>query len=83
MSPVGTRYCSVLRLTPSEFKKIRNEMPSSTTKQKETIKKFDLSAKERAMLEELIRILEAFEFFTDELQSNSINISRVYPGVIF
>jgi hypothetical protein len=35
------------------------------------------------MLEEIKYILEAFEFFTDELQGNRVNISRVYPGVIF
>ncbi len=47
------------------------------------MRKFSLSATEREMLEELKEILEAFEFVTDELESNRINISRVYPGITF
>ncbi len=52
-------------------------MPSTNSKQKEVIKKFDLNDKDRTRLEELKDILEGFEFFTDELQGNSVNISRV------
>jgi hypothetical protein len=33
------------------------------------------------MLSELKQLLEMFEFVTDELQSNRINISRVYPCI--
>ena len=74
---------SVLRLSAADFKTIRSEIPAQTKAQQETREKFDLSKKERDMLVELVNILEAFEFFTDELQGNSVNISRVYPGVIF
>jgi hypothetical protein len=74
---------SALKLSPDEYKKIRAEMPTKTIEQKEIMRKFSLSATEREMLEELKEILEAFEFVTDELQSNRINISRVYPGITF
>ena len=74
---------SVLKLSPNDFKTIRSEMIVDTKEKVEVRRKFDLSSKERDMLDELKNILEAFEFFTDELQGNRVNISRVYPGVIF
>ncbi len=74
---------SALKLSPDDFKKIRNEMPTRNAKEREVRDKFHLKSNERAMLEELKEILEAFEFITDELQSNLVNISRVYPGITF
>jgi len=53
---------SVLRLSAADFKTIRSEMPSTNSKQKEVIKKFDLNDKDRTRLEELKDILEGFEF---------------------
>ncbi len=73
---------SVSRLSAADFKTIRTEMPSTNSKQKEVIKKFDVNDKDRTRLEELKDILEGFEFFTDEFQGDSVNISRVYPGVV-
>ena len=35
------------------------------------------------MLNELLDLLEMFEFVTDELQSNKVNISRVYPAIAY
>jgi hypothetical protein len=74
---------SALKLSPDDFKKIRNEMPTRNAKEREVRDKFHLKSNERAMLEELKEILEAFEFITDELQSNLVNISRVYRGITF
>jgi dihydropteroate synthase len=58
-------------------------MPTRNAKEREVRDKFHLKSNERAMLEELKEILEAFEFITDELQSNLVNISRVYRGITF
>ena len=74
---------SVLKLSPEDMKTIRNQLPIKTQEQKEIKRKFDISTVEREMLEELKDVLEKFEFVTDELQSNKINISRVYPCVAF
>ena len=74
---------SVLKLTPEEMKKIRQEMPTKTSEQREIKSKFDLSYIDRLKLQELKDLLEMFEFVTDELQSNRINISRVYPAITF
>jgi hypothetical protein len=74
---------SALKLSPDDFKKIKNEMPTRNAKEREVRDKFHLKSNERAMLEELKEILEAFEFITNELQSNLVNISRVYPGITF
>ncbi len=40
---------------------------------------FSISDDERAMLEELKDVLEMFEFATDELQTNEVSISRLFP----
>lgn len=72
---------SVLKLTPEDIKSIQGSMPAQNAKQKEIKKKFCLTSTERDMLSELKDLLEMFEFVTDELQSNKINISRVYPAV--
>ena len=70
---------SVLRLKPEELKLISDQMPNKTETQRQAKKNFNLTNIEREMLEELKDLLELFEFVTDELQSNRINISRVYP----
>ena len=73
---------SVLRLTDEDFKTIRNKMQTKTTKQRKIKKNFALSIKERAMLEELAEILKHFEWLTDNLQTNEVSISRVYPCIV-
>ena len=60
---------------------IRNKLPKRTAKQKETRNNFSIDEKERKMLEELKQLLEMFEWVTDELQSNKVSISRVYPCI--
>jgi hypothetical protein len=72
---------SVLNLSPEDMKTIRNNMPSKTADQKAIKRNFDITTVEREMLSELKQLLEMFEFVTDELQSNRINISRVYPCI--
>ena len=47
--------------------------------QNEVREKFSINDYEREMWNELQIVLEWFEFVTDELQSNKINISRVLP----
>lgn len=74
---------SVLSVTPDQFKKIREKMPTYSQKQKDAKKSFELSLKEREILKELVQILEWFENVTDEFQSNRVSISRVYPCVTF
>ena len=74
---------SVLKLKPEDFKKIRDEMSANNATQKEIREKFSLNEQERELLNELKTVLEWFEFVTDELQSNKINISRIYPCVQF
>jgi hypothetical protein len=73
---------SVLKMSPEEMRQIRNKMPTLTADQKNAKKNFDLSDVEREMLAELMILLEHFEWVTDELQSNEISISRVYPCVL-
>jgi hypothetical protein len=72
---------SVLKVTPAEFEKIRKAMPMVSKKQKEAKKKFDLSDEDREMLQELKTVLEWFEWATDEFQTNTVSISRVFPCV--
>lgn len=74
---------SVLKLTPTEYKTIRDQLPKTTTKQKRVAKNFDINATERERLEELVAVLDPFEFVTDEFQSNEVSISRVYPCIEF
>jgi hypothetical protein len=74
---------SVLKLKPEEMKKMRQEMPTKTSEPREIKSKFDLSYIDRLKLQVLKDLLEMFEFVTDELQSNRINISRVYPAITF
>jgi hAT family C-terminal dimerisation region len=72
---------SVNAITKDEMDKIRSQMTSKTKKDKERIEKFNLSKTERDMLVELQDVLELFEYVTDELQGNKVNISRVYPAI--
>lgn len=74
---------SVLKLSPNEMTTIRNKLPKRTAKQKETRNNFSIDEKERKMLEELKQLLEMFEWVTDELQSNKVSISRVYPCLYY
>lgn len=83
---VVTRWNSALfmlrsdkRLSKEEFKQIQSVMPTSKKKQKEAKKAFNISDTERDMINELVTVLELFEFATDEMQSNQVSISRVYP----
>jgi len=73
---------SVLRLTDDDFKQIRKSMPKRTTAQREAKEKFKLSKKERAMIGELAEVLKHFEWLTDNLQTNEVSISRVYPCIV-
>ena len=72
---------SVLKLTPFDFTAIKNNLPIKSKKQRELKKNFNLSEQERAMLHELKEILEMFEFVTDEIQTNDVSISRVFPCI--
>lgn len=73
---------SVLKMTQEEMRQIRSKMPNKTSDQQKARNNFNLSDIEREMLTELKLLLEEFEWVTDELQSNQINISRVYPCVV-
>ena len=81
------KMVSYYQIKPQQVSQIihtfRSEMIVDTKEKVEVRRKFDLSSKERDMLEELKNILEDFQFFTDELRGNRVNISRVYLGVIF
>lgn len=72
---------SVLKLSQTDLSSIRNNLPTNSKRQKEVKKNFGISDRERAMLEELKQILEMFEFVTDEIQGNTVSISRVYPCI--
>ena len=74
---------SILKLSSVDLAQIRNNMPTSTAKQREAKELFRLSAKEREMLAELRDLLVCFEFVTNELQTNEISISRVFPCYLF
>lgn len=65
---------SVLKLTPDDFKSVVSLLPRNKDKPK-------LSSDERARLYELKEVLEYFEEFTNNLQSDSVTISKVYPAV--
>jgi len=73
---------SVLRISDEDFKKIRKSMPTKTKKQLEVKSKFNINPKERAMLEELADVLTHFEWLTDNLQTDEVSISRVYPCIV-
>ena len=72
---------SLIRVKPEEYKKIREKMPFKTKKEKAARNLFILTHDERETLEELVVVLEWFEWVTDEFQSNKVSISKVYPCV--
>ena len=55
---------------------IRQKLPTKTAKQKEVKKIFLITD-----TEELKELLEMFEWVTDEVQTNKVSISKVYPCV--
>lgn len=67
---------SVLKLSADDFKRI-----TSLLSDKKGRDKLKLTSSEREMLEELQEVLGFFEQFTDQLQSDKVSISRVYPCV--
>ncbi len=74
---------SLLKVTPDQLVAIKEKMPSKTKKQRKAKSNFSLSQLEREKILELKQLFEMFEFVTNELQSNKISISRVYPCVRF
>jgi hypothetical protein len=67
---------SVLKLSDNDFKRIRASMRCKTPLEREAKAKFTLTKVERDMLEELQNLLKVFEFVTNNLQSNKVNISE-------
>ncbi len=67
---------SVLKLSTDDFKRIVSLLPDKNEKDKVRILNY-----EREMLEELMEVLSFFEQFTDELQADTITISKVWPCV--
>jgi hypothetical protein len=70
---------SVLKLTPADFLAIQKLLPKSSRKQKVLKANLELSSTERAILKELVELLEGFEFVTNQLQGDGVSISKVYP----
>jgi hypothetical protein len=71
---------SVDEISVEEFNELNAALPTRTQQEKDVKKKFKLTTTQRAMIKELIVILKPFQFMTNELQSNRVNISRVIPG---
>ena len=74
---------SVISVSQVQFVKIQKAMPVKTIKQKESRALFAISSKEREILEELVIVLGWFEWVNDELQSNRVSISRIYPCIVY
>jgi hypothetical protein len=72
---------SVLKITPADFKAIRDSMPSKPANKAKIKLNFNLTNLEREMLSELKEVLELFEWATDEFQSNLVSVSRVWPAI--
>ena len=75
---------SVLKLTSQEYLKIRESLSNKgykTEAHQRAIRHFDLKYSDRMLLEELVDLLEPFEWATDEFQSNEVSISRVFPTI--
>jgi len=70
---------SILKINAIELQQIRNNLPTKTKQQRATKELFRLTQIDREMLSELRDLLVCFEFVTNELQTNEISISRVYP----
>ena len=65
---------SVLKLTPADMQKLFSMLPKHAEKPK-------LSKNEIEKLVELKEVLELFEEFTKQMESDSVSISKVYPAV--
>jgi len=74
---------SILKLSTAELQQIRSNMPTKNKKQQMAKELFRLTQKDREMLSELRDLLVLFEFVTNELQTNEISISRVYPCYLY
>ena len=61
---------SVLRVSQAEYASIRSKMPMKTIAQRKVKNAFQITDKEREMLEVLQHVLVLFEFVTDEFQTN-------------
>jgi len=70
---------SVLKLTPADFSTIQQSLPRTSRKQQEVKANFALSSTDRAILKELVELLESFEFVTNQLQGDGVSVSKVYP----
>ena len=70
------QYRSILRLSAVDLQKIRSSMPHRTVKQQNARNNFGLKFEEREKLQELVDVLELFEFVTDEFQADGVTISK-------
>ena len=87
---VVTRWNSVLfmlrsvqKITQEQMESIREKMRkrAQTLKKKEVVKKFCLTEIDRAVIDELVDLLEIFDWVTDEFQGDGVTVSRVIPCV--
>jgi hypothetical protein len=65
---------SILNLTCEEFKRIKRTLTSKTLVQQRVRDNLRLFGDERSKLEE--KVLEKFEFWTNELHSSQVSISK-------
>ena len=72
---------SVLKVTPIQLKDIQDKMLDKTREQRRVKKFFYIKQNEREMLKELQELLQMFKLVSDDLQSNKVSISYVYPSV--
>ena len=72
---------SVLKVTPIQMKDIQDKMLDKTREQRRVKKFFYIKQNEREMLKELQELLQMFKLVSDDLQSNKVSISYVYPSV--
>jgi hypothetical protein len=72
---------SVLKVTPVQLKDIQDKMLDKTREQRRVKKFFYIKQNEREMLKELQELLQMFKLVSDDLQSNKVSISYVYPSV--
>jgi hypothetical protein len=70
---------SVTRLTDRELEDLRKKLPTKTEQQITVVRNFALEPQDREKLTELKSVLAPFEWGTDELQCNTVSISRVLP----
>ena len=67
---------SVLKLSPDELKRVLSLLTDKKDREK-----LKITSTDREMLEELKDVLGFFEQFTDQLKSDKVSISKVYPSV--